>query len=98
MFGFIVSGLLSIMVGKSWRQELKATGHIASAIRKQRNMNADAQVCTPDRARVAPTFEVSCRTSMNIMQKLPHRHTQGFVFSVISDPATVTIEVKPPAA
>lgn len=55
------------MAEKSWRQELKATGHIAPAIRKQRDVNADGQVGTPDRARVAPTFEVSCRTSVDLM-------------------------------
>lgn len=40
-------GLLSIMVGKSWWQEPEAAVHRASAIRKQRKMNAVLRSFSP---------------------------------------------------
>lgn len=32
------------MLGKAWQQECVMVGHIASAVRKQREMNAGAQI------------------------------------------------------
>lgn len=60
----------SFVMEKAWWQRGAAAGHMASAIRKQREMNAGTQLTfsrAPAHGAVLPTFRVGLPTSVNLI-------------------------------
>lgn len=69
MMGF----LQSIVMGKAWRQEREAAGHVASTVRKQREMDAGAQLAFSFLFRVGFPTSVNPDSLTGLSRGLSHR-------------------------
>lgn len=87
---------------EAWQQEREAAGHVVSAIRKQRAMNCGAQfdlylsaffLFSPGPRHTGYCCsQLSFATSVNPVQKVPHRHVQPELCPLAAIPDAVSMK------
>lgn len=73
---YYASEFRSILMGKAWQQKQEVAGHMAAAVRKQREINDDAQLTFPFHSVLDPNHRWCYSHSLvKVLRKHPHTHT-----------------------